>query len=354
MRSSASLSPITDRFAAAVQQRHIRYDAMQERLATALDRIVVASKPKRSMFWRRRARSVRGLYIHGQVGRGKSMLVQWLAEELGQSCVHIHATEFVRRLMSHRVTSKGEPASVTAMVKRTIGVTRVLSIDEFYVEDIASAMVLSTTLGTSLRSGCALVFTSNQAPTDLYRGGLNRHRFLPAIQSILDHCDVLQMDGDLDHRRVDRESGHRVAVGGEAYGMAVDDLWTSLGGSLDASSGGLSLGRVNLRCSRHDTARAAISFAELCERPLGSGDYRKLVENVQGLLCVGVPVLSDDGSARRFISLVDELYERRVPVALHAAVAPDQLYPSGILSGIFARSASRLAELTHMPVTATG
>ena len=225
---------------------------------------------------------------------------------------------------------------------------RVLCFDEFFVSDIGDAMILGRLLEGLFRRGVTLVTTSNAAPDDLYRDGLQRQRFLPAIEAIKTHCDVVHLGGDTDFRlRLMQKAG--------TYFAPHDDQAESCLGRFfeDAASSRIidkHLLNINGReiCARRCTKGVAwFDFEELCDGPRGPDDYIEIARWFPAVILSDVPVMSADvdHQARRFIAVVDEFYDRNVKLVLSAATSPQGLYAGNRLAFEFERTTSRLVEM---------
>jgi cell division protein ZapE len=293
---------------------------------------------------------VRGIYLWGGVGRGKTFLVDELFAELPlreKRREHFHRLmrEIHVRLRRHR-----DLASPLARVADEIANgARLLCIDEFVVTDIADAMILAGLIEQVFRRGVTLVATSNQPPSGLYRGGLQRARFEPAIALIEKHCRVVELDAGVDYRLRQLERA-RLFLGPDAHGM-FDTLTSEFERLADGR------GRESVRVSvagRAIPARRAtpdvvwFEFRELCEAPRSAADYIEIARCYHTVFLSGVPEMDGaaDDAARRFVTLIDELYDRGVKLLLAAAVdRPESLYRGERLAFEFRRAASRLHEM---------
>ena len=226
---------------------------------------------------------------------------------------------------------------------------RVLAIDEFFVGDIADAMILGTLLEALFRRGVTLVATSNLPPAELYRGGLQRERFMPAIALIEKHCRVVEIDAGVDYRLRQLE---RATLW---LGPAADDADARLAAEFErlANGRGVRDARIQVegrpvRARREAEDVAWFDFSELCEGPRSVADYIEIARCYQTVFLSGVPVMdaAADDAARRFIALVDEFYDRGVKLVVSAAAgAPEALYRGERLAFEFRRTASRLHEM---------
>lgn len=297
----------------------------------------------------------RGLYLWGGVGRGKTFLIDLLAGSLPATCVmrrHFHRfmAEIHAQLLPLREQERSDPLAIVAQALARE--TRLLCLDEFIVNDIGDAMILSGLLEHLFTHGVALAATSNTPPDDLYRDGLQRARFLPAIALIERHCQVVELASPHDYRlrNLSRAPVYLMPAGSEADAR------------LEQSFRRLSHGRAtfdtHLSVENRSIAVRALAddiawfdFAALCEGPRAVADYIELARSFGTILISGVPVFGlreRDNAAQRFIHLVDEFYDRKVKLLVSAAAEPTALYPSGRLRAPFERTQSRLIEMQSL------
>ncbi len=302
-------------------------------------------------FLRKPPEAPKGLYLWGGVGRGKSMLMDLFFGECaiaGKRRVHFHT--FMQEVQKglHAARARGAQdalAPVAAGIARDL---HLLCLDEMQVTDIADAMILGRLFGFLFDAGVLIVTTSNRPPADLYKDGLNRTLFLPFIDLISTRLDVVELASPTDWRR-HRPEGAPVwfVPPGAASRAAMDALWADLTGG---DAGGPLVLTVNGRAvdlPRYAGGVARASFWDLCGRPLGPADYLALAAAVRVLMIDDIPRLSaaNYNEARRFVTMVDALYEARVRLVASAADAPDRLYLEGTGAFEFARTASRLVEM---------
>ncbi len=303
-------------------------------------------------------RAARGLYIWGSVGRGKTYLMDLFYAHLPTAQKrrrHFH--RFMREAHAELARLRGRADPLQALARRLARDVRVLCFDELYVSDIGDAMILHGLLTGLLERGVTLVVTSNLPPSQLYRGGLQRERFLPAIALLERDLEVLELGGAEDHR-LRRLEQLPIYVDSAAPDAAqrLGTLFDALAGASDPAGrsaerrtgGALRVEGRPIPTVRQDHEIAWFSFQALCEGPRSQNDYVELAQMLHTLLVSGVPVFSDpaqDDAARRFIALVDELYDRNVKLALSAAAPPAQLYRNERLAFEFQRTASRLIEM---------
>jgi cell division protein ZapE len=293
---------------------------------------------------------VPGLYLYGGVGRGKSMLMDLFYETAPVSPkrrVHFHAfmQEVHKGIAAARATGVTDP--VRPVADAVADSATLLCFDEMQITDITDAMLVGRLFERLFERGTVIVTTSNRAPDELYKDGLNRNLFLPFIALIKERLEVHELASSVDHR-LDRLSGAPVyyAPLGPTATKALDDAWQSLAGGpghpLDLTVQGRT---VTLPASRNGVGRA--SFADLCGKPLGPADFLAIAEAVDVLILDDVPTLSRarNNEAKRFVTLVDALYEGKVRLIVSAEAEPDALYLEGAGAFEFERTASRLHEM---------
>jgi len=328
-------------------------DAAQRRAVGELDRVWTELGAHRVSGWwaklrGRRRPPVTGLYLWGGVGRGKTWLMDLFFDSLpGKHKLRIHFHRFMARV---HVALRQKPLTRDPLVeiaREWAAQYRVLCFDEFFVADIADAMLLGGLLQALFAEGVTLVATSNVAPDDLYRDGLQRAKFLPAIDALKRHCRSQHVDGEIDFRL-------RLLQRSETFLQPLDEhAETALGEAFREMSAGCTLapelevnGRI-LRARKRGDGIIWFSFTELCERPTGSADYIEIARAFNTVLLSDVPLLDADAAdaTRRFINLVDEFYDHNVKLLVSAAAAIDGLYAGKRLAFEFQRTASRLTEM---------
>ena len=302
----------------------------------------------------------RGLYVHGEVGRGKTMLMDLFFQH--SSVVHkrrAHFHEFMaevhERIFGYRQNiARGEIPDGDVIGRTAAAIfdeAWLLCFDEFHVTDIADAMILGRLFAKLFERGTVVVATSNVAPDDLYKGGLNRALFLPFIAQISDHMDVLRLDARTDFR-LEKLAGVKMWLvpANRDADAALDSAWTKMTGNAPCKPRDISIkGRIlHVPCSAHGVAR--FSFADLCEKPLAASDYLRLAHDYHTILVDRIPVMDypDRNAAKRFIALIDTLYDNAVKLMASAETDPQSLYlaTEGHEAGEFKRTSSRLIEMS--------
>ena len=356
-------------YQALVSSGAIEPDAAQARVAEAfaeLEQRLAGYRPARKqgllgrLFADKEEAPPRGLYIHGEVGRGKTMLMDLFFQQSDvahKRRAHFHEfmAEVHERIYGFRQNiARGEIADgdVIALTAASIFEQAwLLCFDEFHVTDIADAMIQGRLFAKLFALGTVVVATSNVAPEDLYKGGLNRALFLPFIAQISDHMDVLRLDARTDFR-LEKLSGVKMwLVPADARAAAaLDKAWARMTGNAACKPRDISIkGRIlHVPCSAHGVAR--FSFAEICERPLAASDYLRLAHDYHTLLIDRVPVMdyAERNAAKRFIALIDTLYDNAVKLMASAEADPASLYlaTEGPEASEFKRTSSRLIEMS--------
>jgi cell division protein ZapE len=293
-----------------------------------------------------------GLYLVGDVGRGKSMLMDLFfieARVARKRRVHFHRfmQDVHARIFAWRQAHPGDDP-IPPLADALASGAALLCLDEFQVNDIADAMILGRLFQALFERAVVVVTTSNIVPDDLFRGKPGRDAFLPFVALLKDHLDVLAMDGGHDYRR-QRLHGlptWHVPSGARAD-AALDEAFAALSGGGAARPARLLVSGRTLHIPLAADRVARFDFEALCGQPLGPGDYLAIAIHYEALVLDGVPRLGPDNydRARRFITLVDALYDHRVKLVASADATPDQLYERGEGARAFERTASRLEEM---------
>ena len=344
-------------------------DPAQHPALAELDRIhaaLLAEPPSPGLFGRLFGKSpetVKGLYYWGEVGRGKTFLVDLFYDTLplptysvsqnkahgeggGKYRTHFH--RFMRGVHQRLRLHAGESDPLAKIVREVRGKLRVLVLDEFFVTDIGDAMLLGRLLERLFAEGITLVTTSNTAPQSLYKDGLQRESFLPAIAQLRQHCVELAADGRQDYRlrALTRSPVYRqpLDAGSDAW---LGERWQALTSGAEARGGSIQIEgrRIGVRGRGHGVAW--FDFSELCEGPRSTDDYIEIAREFGIVLLGGVPTFDagNEDAARRFVNLVDEFYDRQVTLVCTAAAPAVALYHGTRLAGAFERTASRLIEM---------
>ncbi|GGI32369.1 cell division protein ZapE [Bradyrhizobium guangdongense] len=362
-------SSFSDAYQAQIASGAIEPDAAQAEVAeayAALDLRLANYSPKRKqgllarLFSGDKDEAPHGLYIHGDVGRGKTMLMDLFfhhsdVEHKRRAHFHEFMADVHERIYDYRQSiARGQipDGDVIALTANAIfEESWLLCFDEFHVTDIADAMILGRLFAKLFELGTVVVATSNVAPDDLYKGGLNRALFLPFIKQITEHMDVSRLDARTDFR-LEKLQGVPMwltPADGDAD-AALDRAWAKMTGNAKCKSHDIQIkGRtLHVPCAAHGVARFA--FADLCEKPLGASDYLRLAHDYHTILVDHIPVMdfSRRNAAKRFITLIDTLYDNAVKLMASADANPISLYlaTEGVEAMEFKRTASRLIEMS--------
>lgn len=363
-------SSFSEAYQAQIASGAIEPDAAQAEIAeayAALDLRLADYKPARKQGLLARLfnggdkdEAPHGLYVHGEVGRGKTMLMDLFfqhatVEHKRRAHFHEFMADVHERIYDYRQSiARGEIADgdVIALTAHAIfEESWLLCFDEFHVTDIADAMILGRLFAKLFELGTVVVATSNVAPDDLYKGGLNRALFLPFIKQITDHMDVRRLDARTDFR-LEKLQGVPMwltPADGDAD-TALSRAWVKMTGGAKCKPRDISIkGRtLHVPCSADGVAR--FSFIDLCEKPLGASDYLRLAHDYHTILIDHIPVMdfSQRNAAKRFITLIDTLYDNAVKLMASADANPISLYlaDEGNEAMEFKRTSSRLIEMS--------
>ncbi|MDP9083318.1 MAG: cell division protein ZapE [Pseudomonadota bacterium] len=358
-------STVSARLGAEIIAKRLQFDAAQRDAALRLDELgaslaeVSASMAARLRArLRRLSRSVpgvpqsapqRGLYLWGGVGRGKTLLMDWFHDSLRvAACERTHFYRFMRQVHAELRTISGRPEPLDTVAQRFADKVRVLCLDEFFVSDIADAMILSGLLEGLFRRGVILVATSNVPPQELYKDGLQRQRFLPAIALLQAHVDVVHLDGGTDYRLRQLEQAPTYMDSRlQNTAAQLQRRFASLAGGSVTGPSVLFIEDRKLAVVASGPEMVWFEFRELCEGPRSQNDYIELARLYHTIFVSNIPAFTrnDENAARRFIILIDEFYDRGVKLVVSAAAPPAALYHGERLQFEFMRAASRLIEM---------
>jgi cell division protein ZapE len=373
-----SLSP-TSRYLTALKEGSHQPDNVQKEAVTRLDTIyqqlIAEQEPVAQqsgglmakfskLLGKRDSASrepVRGLYMWGGVGRGKTWLMDLFYHSLpGERKQRLHFHRFMLRVHEELTSLQGQSDPLEIVADRFKAQTDVLCFDEFFVSDITDAMLLGGLMKALFARGITLVATSNIPPDELYRNGLQRARFLPAIEAIKQFCDVMNVDAGIDYRLRTLTQAHLwLSPLNEQTTQQMDKLWLALAGAPRSHAPELEINHRPLATLGVENQTLAVSFATLCVDARSQHDYIALSRLFHTVMLFDVPVMTTlmESEARRFIALVDEFYERHVKLVVSAAAPLHEIYQGERVKFEFQRCLSRLQEMQseeylkreHMP-----
>ena len=360
---SSPLGTPLQRYQQDLNRDDFSYDSTQkkavEHLQGLYDRLLVRHVEKRAGLlgrlangWRKTAvEPERGLYFWGGVGRGKTYLMDNFYESLPfERKMRTHFHRFMRRVHTELGSLDGEKNPLDIVAERLSIEAVVICFDEFFVSDITDAMILANLLDGLFKRGVSLVATSNIIPDGLYKDGLQRARFLPAIALLNQHTEVVNVDGGVDYRLRVLEQAELYhypldAAADESLKASFDSLVPDRGAVREGVKLEVEGRPINARFEAEDVVW--FDFAELCDGPRSQNDYIELAREYHAVLVSDVPELGGikDDQARRFLNLVDEFYDRSVKLIISAEVPLQQIYAGGRLSFEYDRTVSRLLEM---------
>ena len=350
-----------ERYSAERARGELQYDSRQEIAVQALQRLYdellaqTQSRERligtlRSRLWSSRGAALRGLYLWGGVGRGKTHLVNSFHESLPfVQKLRVHFHRFMQQVHGELKTLRYTEDPLQIVGERLAKRARVICLDEFHVTDIADAMLLGRLFTALFDRGVMLVATSNIAPDDLYRGGLQRERFLPTIHLIKAHTEVLQLDGGEDYRlrALEKVEIYHYPLDAQADSSLLKSFYR-LGPEGVTEEEVLEIEGRPIPTTRCADGIAWFDFKTLCDGPRAVADYIEIARCFHTVLIANIPLMgdADNDKAARFIQLVDVFYDRNVNLIVSAAAPPSELYyPEGRLVFEFERTTSRLEEM---------
>ncbi len=325
-------------------------DQEQDKAVHALERLRQSlEKPKKTLLGKRKP--IQGVYIHGGVGRGKSMLMDLFFEEIPRGYkkrrVHFHAFMIETHDWLHQNRAEAVDDLLPQYAKHVAKTVHVLCFDEFHVTDVADAMILSRLFTDLFDMGLAVVATSNWPPERLYEGGLQRERFLPFIELVKSRMEIVHVDSQTDYREIavkDLDT-YLYPLNARTH-VHADDFFKVLSGHAPETQTELNVkGRVFHARTAGKVAR--FTFAELCEQPHGAEDYLAIAEKFDSIIIENVPRMGYDrrNETKRFMTLIDVLYDTRRRVVITAEAAAEKLYHGTDYAFEFDRTVSRLQEM---------
>ncbi|MEM6897313.1 MAG: cell division protein ZapE [Pseudomonadota bacterium] len=340
---------VAEEYERRVAAGELKPDAAQRAVLPEFDRMAAAlAAPVKRGWFAKAPEAVKGLYLWGGVGRGKSMVMDLFVEELTVPARRVHFHAFMQEIHAamHAARQRGVEDAVAPVAADVAAELRLLAFDEMQITDITDAMIVGRLFEKLFAAGVTVVTTSNRVPDDLYKDGLNRQLFLPFIELIKTQLVVWEMASDQDYRQ-DRLAGEQVyfSPNDAKARAAIQAIWDDLAGGKEPLDLKVKGRIVTLPAFRGGVGRT--HFHGLCGQPLGPADYLAVADAVRVLIIEDIPALgrSNFNEARRFVTLIDALYEAKVRLIASAAAVPEMLYIEGEGTFEFERTASRLREM---------
>ncbi|WP_324752822.1 cell division protein ZapE [Roseovarius sp. Pro17] len=344
------MTTLPDIYAAKIKSGELATDPAQEAILPEFERIrAELDAPQQNGWFRKAPAPPKGLYIWGGVGRGKSMLMDLFAASLYVPSRRVHFHAFMQEIHAgiHAARQKGAQDAVAPVAEKVAADVRLLAFDEMQITDITDAMIVGRLFQALFDAGVVVVTTSNRAPDDLYKDGLNRQLFLPFIDLLKQNMVVHQLASPTDYRQ-DRIAGSPTYfTPNDASARAqIEKIWQSLTHG-EAQPHTLTVQKRELEIPAFHNGVARATFYHLCGRMLGPADYLALADAARVLVLEDIPLLSRQNfnEAKRFVTLIDALYEAKVRLICSAAATPEYLYVEGEGTFEFERTASRLEEM---------
>ncbi len=294
-------------------------------------------------------RSIQGLYIWGGVGRGKTFLMDLFFSNLHfQDKLRLHFHRFMDQAHIMLKNYRDQPDPLKLVAKEFSDKAKVLCFDEFFVNDIGDAMILAGLLEGLFENNVALIATSNVEPSLLYKDGLQRERFLPTIELLQQHTKIIHLDGEIDHRFefLQKNDLYNSPIDVDSHDWLEHSFLNLATERSNESWEKLKINNREIQSIRHADGIAWFDFKELCDGPRSASDYIAIAREFNTVLLSHVPIFNaKDDQARRFITMIDEFYDRNVKLILSAEATPDKLYAGTRLKEEFERTTSRLTEM---------
>ncbi len=373
-----TMSPLA-RYQQALEKGEFQPDEVQREAMTRLDGIYQAltriqpasAQPAKGLFGKlnkligkgktEAPAAARGLYMWGGVGRGKTWLMDMFFQAIpGERKQRLHFHRFMLRVHQELTELQGQSDPLQIVADRFKSETDLLCFDEFFVSDITDAMLLGTLMEALFARGITLVATSNIPPDDLYRNGLQRARFLPAIEMIKQHCEIMNVDAGIDYRLRTLTSAHLwMTPLNDDTSKEMERMFVALAGVTRSDKPVLEINHRSLPTQGMAEGVVAMDFKTLCGEGRSQHDYIELSRRFHSVLLYNVPVMiyKTEDQARRFLALVDEFYERHVKLVVSAEASLFEIYQGARLKFEYQRCVSRLQEmqseeylrLAHLP-----
>ncbi len=286
------------------------------------------------------------IYIFGDVGRGKTFLMDMLFEEINhEKKIRLHFHRFMQNLHEELKKYEGATDPLKKIVKDLSKKYKCLCFDEFYVEDIADAMLLGKFMTELFKSDLSFFATSNIAPINLYEGGLQRKLFLPAIKAIEAACEIYHLDSNVDFRLRALEKSGSYFYPSNKYIEIIEEIFNEITQNKKAKDSFIIINNRKIDILAFSKGVLWVNFLQICSSPRSAADYIEISKEFHTVILSDVPIINSDDEARRFISFIDECYDRRVKLIISAAELPEKIYVKSRLEEKFKRTISRMTEM---------
>ena len=286
------------------------------------------------------------IYIHGDVGRGKTFLMDMLFEEINhEKKIRLHFHRFMQNLHKSLKQYEGGTDPLKRIVKDLSKKYECLCFDEFYVEDIADAMLLGKFMTELFESDLSFFATSNISPKNLYEGGLQRKLFLPAINAIESACEIYHLDSEIDFRLRALEKSGSYFCPAENNKEIIENIFKEITQNRQAEENFITINNRKVSVLAFSKGVLWVNFLQICTSPRSAADYIEISKEFHTVILSNVPIINSDDEARRFISFIDECYDRKVKLIISAAELPEKIYVKSRLEEKFKRTVSRLTEM---------
>ena len=286
------------------------------------------------------------IYIHGDVGRGKTFLMDMLFEEINhEKKIRLHFHRFMQNLHEELKNYEGATDPLKKIVRDLSKKYECLCFDEFYVEDIADAMLLGKFMTELFESDLSFFATSNIAPKNLYEGGLQRKLFLPAIKAIETACEIYHLDSNVDFRLRALEKSGSYFYPSDKNMEIIEEIFNEITQNKKNKESFITINNRKIDILAFSKGVLWVKFLQICSSPRSAADYIEISKEFHTIVLSDVPIINSDDEARRFISFIDECYDRKVKLIISAAELPEKIYVKSRLEEKFKRTISRMTEM---------
>ncbi len=338
-------------YQAKLASDEINSDELQKHVVDAFEQLFINTNKKDNSWFFKNPRVFHGIYIYGSVGRGKTFLMDLFAQSLDDKIVrrqHFHAFMLWLHQELHKIKKQQDPIQI--VVKKLAKEIKVLCLDEFLVNDITDAMLLATILYSLEKNGISLVTTSNVNPINLYQGGLQRKKFMPAIAWMQENMQILHLDGEQDYRTQNGEKSSEdkwLSPITQEHQLTFEQAFSHQSHGQIIEHTPITINKRQLNVVKRSQSSIHFDFKTLCEQPRNASDFLQLCKQYKSIFISIENNISDEdrNSARRFITLIDVLYDSHMPLYVLSAVKFNEIYLGQELSFEMQRTVSRLTQM---------